>query len=87
MICFIAENYLLAFGENDRKAEFFQLLKVLDIRKISSPKYIASIFKFLGRWKLDNFSEKFIFALKAAGIACGFLLRYLGFSESKKFCI
>ncbi|XP_039132079.1 pentatricopeptide repeat-containing protein At4g04790, mitochondrial-like [Dioscorea cayenensis subsp. rotundata] len=62
------KNYLLAFGENDRKAEFLQLLKVLDIRKISSPKYIASIFKFLGRWKLDNFSEKFIFALKAAEV-------------------
>lgn len=64
----LAENYLLAFGENDRKAEFLQLLKVLDIRKISSLKYIASIFKFLGRWKWDNFLEKFIFALKTTEV-------------------
>ncbi|KAJ0984463.1 hypothetical protein J5N97_002819 [Dioscorea zingiberensis] len=64
----LAESYLLAFGESDWKTEFLQLIKVFDIRKISSFNYIASIFKFLGRWKLDSFLEKFIFALKATEI-------------------
>ncbi|XP_073009234.1 pentatricopeptide repeat-containing protein At4g21880, mitochondrial-like isoform X5 [Typha latifolia] len=63
----LAESYLLAFCESDRKKELLQLLEVVDVRKVSSLKYVASIFKSLGRFQLETFSEKFLLELKTTG--------------------
>lgn len=64
----LAVSYLLAFCDSDRKEELPQLLEVVDVTKISSDKYLSSIFKSLGRLQLENFTEKFILALKNSGI-------------------
>nr|UPT48575.1 pentatricopeptide repeat protein AaPPR351 [Agave angustifolia] len=63
----LAVSYLLAFCDSDRKEELLQLLEVVDITRISSSKYLSSIFKSLGRLQFKNFTEKFIFVLKTPG--------------------
>lgn len=63
----LAESYLLAFCDSDRKEELLQLLEVLDIRKISSLDHVATMFKSLGRLQLQKFAEKFILELKTSG--------------------
>uniref|UniRef100_A0A6V7QU75 PROP1-like PPR domain-containing protein n=1 Tax=Ananas comosus var. bracteatus TaxID=296719 RepID=A0A6V7QU75_ANACO len=63
----LAESYLLAFCESDRKTELLQFLEVLGIKKISSLKYVKSIFKSLGRLKLESFAERFLLELKVIG--------------------
>ncbi|XP_010906370.1 pentatricopeptide repeat-containing protein At4g21880, mitochondrial isoform X2 [Elaeis guineensis] len=63
----LAESYLLAFCESDRKEELLKLLEVLDISKISSFNHVATIFKSLGRTQLQKFAEKFILELKTTG--------------------
>ncbi|URD71932.1 Pentatricopeptide repeat-containing protein [Musa troglodytarum] len=62
-----AEGYLLAFCESDRKEELLRLLEVMDIWKVSSPKYIKSVFQSLGRLQLEALTEKIILQLKTAG--------------------
>lgn len=64
---FLTESYLLAFCESDRKTELLQFLEVLGIKKISSLKYVKSIFKSLGRLKLESFAERFLLELKVIG--------------------
>ncbi|XP_020103788.1 pentatricopeptide repeat-containing protein At4g04790, mitochondrial-like isoform X2 [Ananas comosus] len=63
----LAESYLLAFCESDRKTELLQFLEVLGIKKISSLKYVKSIFKSLGRLKLESFAERSLLELKVIG--------------------
>lgn len=64
----IAENYLLALCESDRKTDILQLLETIDIRKISLLDHLASIFKSLGRLLLESDAEKYILAFKTSGI-------------------
>lgn len=70
------ENYLLAFCETDRDKEVSMLLNVLDINKVSRPSYVVSIFKSLGRLRLDNFADKFLSDISKAGMLS------ISFSES-----
>ncbi|CAL9083008.1 unnamed protein product [Musa acuminata var. zebrina] len=62
-----AESYLLAFCKSDRKEELLRLLEVVNIWKVSSPKYINSVFQTLGRLQLEALTEKIILQLKTAG--------------------
>ncbi|KAJ6792808.1 pentatricopeptide repeat-containing protein, mitochondrial-like isoform X1 [Iris pallida] len=77
----LAESYLLAFCDSDRKEELLELLEVLDVSKISSLKYAASIFKSLGRLQLENFFKKFILTVKTtepgAARASSFIYDYV----------
>lgn len=61
----VAEYYLLALCESDRKKEILQLLESMDITKFSSPDYI---FRCLGRLLLESFAEKFLLEFKACGM-------------------
>lgn len=72
----IAENFLLALCESDRKTELLQLLETIDIRKISSLNHLASIFKSLGRLLLESDAEKYILAFKTSGIFFVFFVDY-----------
>lgn len=69
-IFFLTESYLLALCKNDMQKEILRLFEVADITKISSPKYLTTIFKSLGRLVLENYMEKFILAFKLAGTRC-----------------
>jgi hypothetical protein len=64
----VAENYLLALCESDRKKELLQVLEIVDITKLSPPNLVANIFKSLGRLLLESFAEKFLFAFKTCGM-------------------
>lgn len=64
---YIAENYVLALCESGRKEELLKVLEIIDITKVSSVDYVASIFKSLGRLSLASFMEKFVSAFKACG--------------------
>lgn len=64
----IAENYLLALSESERKDDLLQLLESIDIRKISSLDHLATIFKSLGRLLLESYVEKYLLALKTSGM-------------------
>ncbi|VAI43142.1 unnamed protein product [Triticum turgidum subsp. durum] len=56
----IAESYMLAFAESNRKMDFVTFLELLDPTKVLGSKYISSIFKYMGRLKLENHAEKFL---------------------------
>ncbi|KAK7856947.1 pentatricopeptide repeat-containing protein [Quercus suber] len=60
----VAENYLLALCESDRKKELLQLLEIVDIMKLSSPNSVANIFRSLGRLSLESSAENFLMAFK-----------------------
>lgn len=80
----VAENYLLALCESDRKTELLQLLEIVDITKLSSPDYIANIFKSFGRLLLESFAEKFLVTFKTCGMHIKYqLYQFLsqGFSQ------
>jgi hypothetical protein len=64
----VAENYLLALCESDRKKELLQVLEIVDITKLSPPNLVANIFKSLGRLLLESFAEQFLFAFKTCGM-------------------
>lgn len=55
-----AESYMLAFAESNRRTDFVRFLELLDPRKISGSKYISSIFKYMGRFELENYAEKLL---------------------------
>ncbi|KAL5540025.1 hypothetical protein UlMin_043980 [Ulmus minor] len=61
----LKENYLLALCEGDLQKEFLQLLENIDITKFSSVDCVASIFKSLGKLRMEALAEKFLIALKA----------------------
>ncbi|XP_026451814.1 pentatricopeptide repeat-containing protein At4g04790, mitochondrial-like [Papaver somniferum] len=61
--CELTESYLLALCERDRDEELVKLLSVIDVTKVSSQDYLSNIFESLGKRKLKNFAEKFIFSL------------------------
>lgn len=62
------ENYLLALCECEQKEELLQMLKIIDITKLSSTVLAANIFKCLGRLLLHSFAEKLLVALKTSGM-------------------
>lgn len=64
----VAENYLLALCQSDRKGEILQLLELMDITQISSLDFVASIFRCLGRLLLESYAEKFLLSFKACGM-------------------
>lgn len=63
----VAEHYLLALCESDRKKEILLLLGIVDITKFSSLDNLTNIFGSLGRLSLESCAEKFIRALKGSG--------------------
>lgn len=56
----IAESYMLAFAESNRRVDFVRFLELLDQRKLSGSKYISSIFKYMGRFELENYADKLL---------------------------
>uniref|UniRef100_J3L9D1 PROP1-like PPR domain-containing protein n=2 Tax=Oryza brachyantha TaxID=4533 RepID=J3L9D1_ORYBR len=56
----MAESYMLAFAESDRKLDFINLLESLDPTKVICSKYLSTIFQFLGRFELKNYAEKLL---------------------------
>lgn len=60
---------MLAFAESDRKADFIRLLELLDLTTVSGSMYISSIFKSLGRLKLENYADKLLQEMRSKGIS------------------
>lgn len=56
----VAESYMLAFADSNRKMDFISLLELLDPTKLSGSKYIYSVFKSMGRLELENHAEKLL---------------------------
>ncbi|KAE8779586.1 pentatricopeptide repeat-containing protein [Hordeum vulgare] len=56
----IAECYMLAFAESNRKMDFVTFLKLLDPTKVLGSKYVSSIFKYMGRLELETHAEKLL---------------------------
>lgn len=61
------ESYLVALLEADRHKEVLMLLEAIDMKKVSSTENMESIFKLLGRLKMEFHAKKFIQELKAEG--------------------
>ncbi|CBI20513.3 unnamed protein product, partial [Vitis vinifera] len=78
----LTENYVLALCESGRKEELLKVLEIIDITKVSSVDYVASIFKSLGRLSLASFMEKFVSAFKACGTL---MIMYYGAEEISDF--
>jgi hypothetical protein len=51
---------MLAFAESNRRMDFVRFLELLDPKKLSGSKYISSIFKYMGRFELENYAEKLL---------------------------
>lgn len=64
--CF-AESYMLAFAESNRRMDFERFLELFDVRKLSGSKYISSIFKYMGRFELENSAEKLLQEMTSKG--------------------
>ncbi|KAG6526381.1 hypothetical protein ZIOFF_016364 [Zingiber officinale] len=64
------ESYLLAFcrSGSDRKKDLLQLLEIVDMGRISSPKCIECVFRSLGTLQLEDLAEKYFFELNTAGL-------------------
>ncbi|KAF0925028.1 hypothetical protein E2562_015336 [Oryza meyeriana var. granulata] len=56
----MAESYMLAFAERDRKSDFIRLLELVDPTKILQSKYLSTIFQYLGRLQMKNYAEKLL---------------------------
>uniref|UniRef100_A0A0E0G0P2 Uncharacterized protein n=1 Tax=Oryza nivara TaxID=4536 RepID=A0A0E0G0P2_ORYNI len=56
----MAESYMLAFAESDRRLDFISLLESLDPTRILRSKYLLTIFQSLGRLELKNYAEKLL---------------------------
>nr|XP_011469580.1 PREDICTED: pentatricopeptide repeat-containing protein At4g21880, mitochondrial-like isoform X2 [Fragaria vesca subsp. vesca] len=67
----LQENYLSVLCESDRTKEILRLLESMDITKLSSPNFVARIFKCLGRLLLESFAEKLLLEFKACDCAEG----------------
>ncbi|KAL8510528.1 hypothetical protein ACS0TY_017375 [Phlomoides rotata] len=74
------ESLLLALCESDRKEEFLLLLETLDITKVTSVAFLESIFRALGKFFLEPYTERFLLVLKGsvigAEIISNFILLY-----------
>ena len=64
--CF-TESYMLAFAESNRRMDFVRFLELLDPRKLAVSKYISSIFKYMGRFELENYAEKLLQEMTSKG--------------------
>ncbi|CAJ1956790.1 unnamed protein product [Sphenostylis stenocarpa] len=60
----IRENYLLALCESERTEEILKLLRIIDIKYLSSVESVAMVFQALGRLLLEPVAEKFLFDFK-----------------------
>ena len=58
---------MLAFAESNRKMDFVTFLELLDPTKVLGSKYISSIFKYMGRLKLENHAEKLLQKMTSKG--------------------
>lgn len=61
----LRESYLLALCESDRKTQIVDVLKHIDITKLSSAESIANIFQSLGRLLLESLAENLLLDLRA----------------------
>ncbi|CAJ2650451.1 unnamed protein product [Trifolium pratense] len=61
----LRESYLLALCESDRKTQILDVLKNIDITKITSAKSISNIFQSLGRLLLESDAENLLLDLTA----------------------
>lgn len=66
-LIFFSENYFLALCASDQKEELLKLFEFVDITKVSSVDYVASIFESLGRLSLESVAKKLILACKTSG--------------------
>ncbi|KAL6125684.1 hypothetical protein ACLB2K_073738 [Fragaria x ananassa] len=67
----LQENYFSVLCETGRTKEILRLLESMDITKLSSPYFVARIFKCLGRLLLESFAEKLLLEFKACDCAEG----------------
>jgi hypothetical protein len=58
---------MLAFAESNRRVDFVRFLELLDQRKLSGSKYISSIFKYMGRFELENYADKLLQEMTSKG--------------------
>ncbi|GLJ21203.1 hypothetical protein SUGI_0388280 [Cryptomeria japonica] len=63
----LADGFLLALSENDWTEEALGLLEKVEITQVSALVCLISIFKWLGRARLQERAEKYIHALKTKG--------------------
>ncbi|XP_061370061.1 pentatricopeptide repeat-containing protein At4g21880, mitochondrial-like, partial [Gastrolobium bilobum] len=64
----LRESYLLALCESDRKAQILDVLKNIDITKLSSAESIANIFQSLGQLMLESVAETLLLDLRASDL-------------------
>lgn len=74
----VAENYLLALCESDRKEQILQLFDIVDITKLSPPDSVANIFRSLGRLLLESSAEKYLMAFKNCGMFINIIISFMG---------
>ncbi|KAL6129222.1 hypothetical protein ACLB2K_072575 [Fragaria x ananassa] len=67
----LQENYLSVLCESNQVKEILRLLESMDITKLSSPYFVARIFKCLGRLLLESYAEKLLLEFKACDCAEG----------------
>ena len=70
---YVAESYLLALCESDRRKEILELLEIIDIKKLSSAESVAKIFQALGRLLLEPVAEKLLLHFKTSGMIMIFI--------------
>ncbi|GAU46174.1 hypothetical protein TSUD_93610 [Trifolium subterraneum] len=61
----LRENYLLALCESDRNTQILDVLKNVDITKLTSAQSISNIFQSLGRLQLESDAENLLLDLTA----------------------
>lgn len=61
----LRESYLMALCESDRKTQILDVLKNIDITKLSSVEFIANIFESLGRLMLESVVDDLLLDLRA----------------------
>lgn len=86
----VAESYLMALCESDRKMQILDVVKNIDVTKLSSAKSIADIFQSLGRLHLESIADDLLLDLRACGMIM-FLFSYLsiiayGIRGGAQFC-
>ncbi|XP_028237932.1 pentatricopeptide repeat-containing protein At4g04790, mitochondrial-like isoform X2 [Glycine soja] len=61
----LRESYLMALCESDRKMQILDVVKNIDVTKLSSAKSIADIFQSLGRLHLESIADDLLLDLRA----------------------
>ncbi|KAI5387527.1 hypothetical protein KIW84_073580 [Lathyrus oleraceus] len=61
----LRENYLLALCESDRKTQILDVLKNIDMTKLTSAKCISNIFQSMGRLALESDADNLLLDLRA----------------------